>query len=148
MEITKINTFPFSGFEIIKQESIQENFNFLVRLEKDWIENKNRFSKQGEALYKVTLDHKLIAIGGINIDPFKNDSEIGRLRRFYVKKSHRKQKIGSCLIKHILSESKTHFTSIRLKTDNEIASKFYLTLGFKSLDKDVNASHCYFNIDL
>ncbi|WP_408009359.1 hypothetical protein ACJROX_03310 [Pseudalkalibacillus sp. A8] len=43
---------------------------------------KNTFHKPGEALFVVfTPENKLIAIGGLNIDPYADDPKVERLRR-------------------------------------------------------------------
>ncbi|WP_412762903.1 GNAT family N-acetyltransferase [Priestia megaterium] len=38
-------------------------------------------------------------MGGINKDPFSNEGEIGRLRRFYVSKDYRRNGLGRRLLK-------------------------------------------------
>nr|WP_235190072.1 GNAT family N-acetyltransferase [Bacillus gaemokensis] len=39
-----------------------------------------------------------MALGGLNIDPFSSEQEIGRLRRFYVSRDYRRKGIGKLLL--------------------------------------------------
>ena len=67
----------------------------------------------------------LVAIGGLNKDPFSNGQYIGRLRRFYVDKEYRRSGIGSLLVKKIINEAKRFYKILVLHTDTDQADHFY-----------------------
>ena len=55
LKIRQIQDFPFSEYDALKQESLGEGYNFLERLEDEWAQDINRFSKPGEGLYGIFL---------------------------------------------------------------------------------------------
>lgn len=137
-----------SKVEIMKlvTESQNNGFNFLNRLVHDYEKGTNMFDKPGEAIYGVFSErNELIAIGGINIDPFTKEDYIGRLRRFYVAKAYRRKGIGRMLVKQILDTAIINFQTIVLHTDSEQAVKFYQSLGFKKTDRYPKSTH-YLNL--
>ena len=83
----------------------------------------------------------LVAIGGLNKDPFSNGQNIGRLRRFYVDKEYRRKGIGSLLVKKIIEEAKKYYEILVLHTDTEQADKFYSSIGFTKGNLYPNSSH-------
>lgn len=112
-------------------ESKKEGFLFLERLINDYKNGTNTFSKPGEFLYGVfNQEGSVIAIGGINKDPFSTNERIGRLRRFYVSKGYRRKGVGKSLVTRILKDASEHYEIIVLYTDTEDANKFYNSLGF------------------
>ncbi|UTE78353.1 GNAT family N-acetyltransferase [Rossellomorea sp. KS-H15a] len=122
------------------QESKEDGFGFVERLLNDYREGTNRFNKQGEALYGI-YDHgnELIAVGGLNVDP--TSAEKGRVRRFYVKKEHRNEGIGTLLLKQIIFDARRSFNVLVLHTDTEKANHFYTSFGFTKGDRYPNATH-------
>ncbi|MDP1442176.1 GNAT family N-acetyltransferase [Priestia megaterium] len=112
-------------------ESKKEGFLFLERLINDYKNGTNIFSKPGEFLYGVfNQEGSVIAIGGINKDPFSPNERIGRLRRFYVSRDYRRKGVGRSLVTRILKDASEHYEIIVLYTDTEHANKFYTSLGF------------------
>ncbi|CAG9623310.1 GNAT family N-acetyltransferase [Sutcliffiella rhizosphaerae] len=83
----------------------------------------------------------LVAIGGLNKDPFSNELYIGRLRRFYVSKEYRRNGIGSFLVKKIIDEAKKNYKILVLHTDTEQADNFYTSLGFTKENLYPNSRH-------
>ena len=126
------------------EESREEGFRFLERLVNDYREVTNTFSRQGECLFGVKDEGKLIAVGGLNRDPFSGDQHTGRLRRFYVSGDYRRAGIGRALVKRILKEAGVDFDIIVLNTDTEQADQFYRSLGFLKDNKFQNATHYIF----
>ena len=125
-------------------ESKHEGFRFLERLVKDYTSGDNTFNKLGERLYGVyDRDGHLIAVGGINQDPYSGDSSLGRLRRFYVLKDYRRRGVGRLLVNKILNDAKSYFTTVVLKTDTLQADRFYQSLGFQKGDRFPNSTHFY-----
>ncbi|GHB93727.1 GNAT family N-acetyltransferase [Cerasicoccus arenae] len=139
--ITKLETLPYPQIEDLACESETEGYRFLGRLLTEWNNGANRFHKEGEAIYAYWRRRELIAIGGINIDPFLENCSVARLRRLYVRRDQRRQGIGRELVDHILKEACFSFREITLKTDSEQASKFYESMGFSRITEIRHATH-------
>ena len=113
------------------KESKENGFRFLERLVNDYENGTNNFNKPGESLYGVfNKEGQLIAIGGLNIDPYSGEQQIGRLRRFYVSRHYRRKGFGKLLLNKIIYDAKNHYKVLVLNTDTEQANKFYTSLGF------------------
>ncbi|WP_141434287.1 GNAT family N-acetyltransferase [Bacillus sp. 03113] len=123
-------------------ESKADGFRFLERLLNEFKDGSNKFSDFGEVLYGV-FNHKddLLAIGGLNIDPYSKDEKVGRLRRFYVKKEYRNKGLGKLLLDNIIDYAKTYFDILVLYTDTKPADKFYSSYGFKKNNNYPKSSH-------
>jgi GNAT superfamily N-acetyltransferase len=141
-EVKRIdNLFDFDLNSLVK-ESKEEGFRFVERLVKDYINGSNTFNHFGEGLFGVfTEEGVLVAIGGLNKDPFSNEQNIGRLRRFYVSKEYRRYGIGSLLVKKIMGEAKRYYDVLVLHTDTEQADQFYTSIGFLEKNLYPNSSH-------
>ena len=122
------------------KESKAGGYDFIHRTIDDWNSGANKFSKPGERLWGLVLATDLIAIGGLNHDPYAGDENIERIRHLYVQEAHRREGYASVLMRTIIDEAKRHFTVLRLYTDNPAAAKFYETLGFQRVSTP-KASH-------
>jgi GNAT superfamily N-acetyltransferase len=144
---------PIAGMNDLVAEARSQGYRFLERLERDWNTGTNRFSGPGEALYAAftrsaqdTPGHpqeslgQLIAVAGLNRDPFRDDPSLCRLRRVYVRAAWRNQGVGRALIAFILEDARRHFRSIRLRAENHDAARLYERLGFEPIH-DANATH-------
>jgi len=130
-ELKKIKNLLDVNLMDLVTESKKEGFRFLERLINDYKNGTNNFSKSGEVLYGVfNKEGLLIAIGGINKDPFSTNKRTGRLRRFYVSKEYRRMGVGRSLVTRILKDASENYEIIVLYTDTEDANKFYTSLGF------------------
>jgi GNAT superfamily N-acetyltransferase len=115
------------------EESEAEGYRFLKRLVSQYEDGTNRFDKAGEVLYGVWDDKdQLVAIGGLNRDPYSDKSGVGRLRRFYISQHVRRQGIGTLLLKEIINHGRGHFTEIVVRTDSANADAFYRANGFSA----------------
>lgn len=131
-KVNRIQTLITAELFQLVLESKQDGFRFLERLVKEYENGTNTFTKLGESLYGFyTEQGVLIAVGGLNVDPFSNDQNVGRLRRFYVAKEYRRSGVGTLLLNEIISDAKNYFDIIVLHTDTEQAAKFYSAFGFK-----------------
>ena len=72
---------PLPGLATLTAEAAAQGFQFLTTLEQEWQTGANRFSALGEGLFGGFDGPELIAIGGLNRDPFLNDPAVGRIRR-------------------------------------------------------------------
>ncbi|HEO8418491.1 Predicted acetyltransferase [Mycobacteroides abscessus subsp. abscessus] len=132
------------NFELdsLVEHSMEDGFRFVERLVKDYKNEINTFNHFGEILFGVFDEADvLIAIGGLNQDPFSRDQSIGRLRRVYVRKEFRREGIGGLLVKKIMVEARNYYKILVLHTDTEQADNFYISIGFSKSNLYSNASH-------
>ncbi|SMQ79499.1 Ribosomal protein S18 acetylase RimI [Bacillus sp. OV166] len=140
--IEKITNLASIDLTLLMKESNENGFRFTERLVNDFINGKNTFNQRGEGFYGVFNEEGvIIAIGGINIDPFANDPQIGRIRRFYVLKEYRRKGIGRFLINKILFDARKTFKEVVLHTETEDADQFYTSLGFSKSTSYQNSTH-------
>lgn len=115
------------------EESEAEGYRFLKRLVSQYEDGTNTFNKTGEVLYGVWDQHdQLVAIGGLNRDPYSDKSGVGRLRRFYISQNARRQGIGTQLLNEIIEYGRGHFNELVVRTDSSIADAFYRANGFSA----------------
>lgn len=141
-KLMKINNLDTIDLNKLVNESKEEGFCFLTRLVNDYKNGTNTFNKFGEALYGVfTGRGVLVAIGGLNIDPFSSEQIIGRIRRFYVCKEYRRSGIGSMLLTKIIENAKNYFHVLVLYTDTNQGDQFYRSYGFIKGNDYSNSTH-------
>jgi len=131
---------PVPGLEQLQAEALQEGFLFIERLWTEWENGKNRFTGPGEKLFGCMDQAVLVAIGGLNQDPFDGRRGIGRIRRIYVRPGWRNQGIGQALVHTLVENARTTFTALHLRTDNPAAARLYERIGF-SRSLTLNATH-------
>jgi GNAT superfamily N-acetyltransferase len=142
MHVKKILDLFKVDFSSLVEEGKEEGFRFLDRLVNDYENGTNDFKKPSEALFGVyTNEGILIAIGGLNIDPYTKGQKVGRVRRFYVSKNFRRKGIGQILLNKIVNEAKKNFDVLVLHTDTPHASQFYTSFGFLEKYKYPKATH-------
>ena len=128
------------GLEQLQVEALQEGFLFIERLWKEWENGKNRYTGPGEKLFGCMDQAALVAIGGLNQDPFDGRSGIGRIRRVYVRPAWRNKGIGQALVHTLVENARTSFTALHLRTGNPTAARLYERMGF-SRSLILNATH-------
>jgi len=131
---------PVPGMEQLQIEARQEGFLFIERLWQEWQSGKNRFTAPGEKLYGCTDQAALVAIGGLNQNPFEGGRGIGRIRRVYVRPAWRNRGIGEALVHTLVENARTSFTALHLRTGNPTAARLYERIGF-SRSLALNATH-------
>jgi GNAT superfamily N-acetyltransferase len=114
-----------SDIGLLLEESLSEGHRHIQRLVKDYHEGENRFNGTGEALFGVNLNGRVIAICGLNRDPYTKNQGIGRIRRLYVLKRYRRNGIAKKLMEVIIEQARMHYKTLTLFTDNPIADNFY-----------------------
>jgi GNAT superfamily N-acetyltransferase len=136
--IVQIREWPAAAIEGLLAESEQDGFQFVRRAQEEWLSGANTFSKEGEALFAVFENERLLAIGGINHESARN----GRLRRFYVRRGDRRRGIGRQLVHHVLAfAGRNEYTRIGLRCDTDAADRFYRAVGFSRIDSDPRVTH-------
>lgn len=131
------------SLDALLAESQAEGFRFVAKLLKAYEQGSNRFDQAGECLLGMfTHDNELVAIGGLNQDPYQQKPHQGRLRHFYVLSAHRQQGLGFALLMALINAAVPHFTHLTLRTPGTQASaRFYERHGFLPATSEHN-SHC------
>ncbi len=114
----------------MQAEARKEGYNFLENLLKEWLSGENRFDAAGEILCGHLDQGLLIAVGGLNCDPFLGDPTVGRVRRLYVRQAWRNKGIGGALLDSLLGVARQNFCKVRLRTENARAARLYERKGF------------------
>ncbi len=133
-------TLPVPGLAALQSEARAEGFQFIDTLVEQWATGENRFDRPGETLLGCFDQGVLTAVGGLNIDPFLNDPETGRIRRVYVRPAWRSQGLGRTLVTALLDHARLHFRVVRLRAVNPDVARLYERLGFHPIH-DANATH-------
>jgi GNAT superfamily N-acetyltransferase len=131
------------GIGPLRAEALAEGYKFIEKLVGEWATGENRFSAPGEILCG-SIDHGLlVAVGGLNRDPFLDTPSIGRIRRVYVRPAWRKQGLGTAIIGWLLNHARQHFECVRLRAENPTAARLYQKLGFMPI-ADPSATHIFY----
>jgi len=94
IEIRKLLELPVAELQPLLDESRAEGFEFMDRLLAEYLNGSNQFNEPREVLFGAYCGLKLIAIGGLNRDPYLTDSDIARVRHLYVLSAWRNKGIG------------------------------------------------------
>ena len=121
---------PVPGIERLQSEALDEGYDFIETLVDEWASASNRFDALGETLCGHLDEGMLVAVGGLNCDPFACRPDMGRIRRVYVRAGWRNRGIGRALVTALVDEARNHFTCVRLRAENEGAARLYESMGF------------------
>ncbi len=124
---------PVPGIAQMQLEARQQGYKFLETLMSEWVSGANRFNAEGEILCGYLEQGVVVAIGGLNRDPFVNDSTVGRIRRVYVRQAWRNKGIGGALLDRLIEVARQHFKSVRLRAENTQAARLYERKGFEPI---------------
>lgn len=125
---------------LLLDASMIEGYDFVERLVRDWEAGSNRFDRSGEILLQVRGDGGLVAVGGLNVDPYLDDPTVGRIRHVYVLPSARRSGVGSLLVRTLVWHARGRFSRVRLRVGTPRGGPFYEALGFSPIDEP-NATH-------
>ncbi len=131
-----------SGFLDLAREARAEGYGFLDRLGREWADGSNRFDQPGECLLGLFEGGELVAVGGLNRDPYAVDPGTGRIRHLYVAPKWRRAGLATRLTRELLLRGGLGFARLRLRTDNPAAAQLYEGLGFTSVD-ETDATHAW-----
>ena len=128
------------GLDVLRTEAEDEGFRFMGRLVAEWRSGVNRFDGPGEVLLGAFRGAELLAVCGLNRDPYAAGEGVGRLRHLYVRVAERRRGLASALVRAALERAGSAFHSVRLRTGTPEAASFYATLGFVAVEAE-GASH-------
>jgi GNAT superfamily N-acetyltransferase len=112
-------------------EAEGQGHRFMRRLSEDWASGVNRFAGPGELLLGGWAGERLVAVGGLNKDPYVSADTVGRLRHVYVLGDVRRLGIGTLIVERIIAEASARFSLLRLRTMAAEGAAFYDRLGFQ-----------------
>lgn len=137
--ITRIQQLDSHTLEELRAESSREGYRFVERLCEEWVSGANRFSGPGEALFFAVAGGQVVGVCGLNCDPYVRDPHVGRVRRLYVSRAHRRSGVGGALLEAVVAYARCHFKVLRVRT--EAASKFYAAHGFRCISSEPETTH-------
>ncbi len=121
---------PLPGMECLQSEAKAEGYDFIEALVEQWASAENRFDAPGEILCGHMDQGVLVAVGGLNCDPFAGRPDIGRIRKVYVRQAWRSRGVGRALVTTLVEEARIHFRCVRLRAENANAALLYEKIGF------------------
>ena len=119
-----------SAAEPLRADGDAHGIDFVRRLFEEWESGANRFDRPGEIALGAWRDDRLVALGGLNRDPYTAEDGVGRLRHVYVLSSHRRLGVGALLVGCLLREAASRFRIVRMRAVSPEAAAFYRHLGF------------------
>ena len=131
---------PVPGIDSLQSEALAEGYDFIQTLIEQWANAENRFNAPGEILCGHLDQGLLVAVGGLNCDPFAGRSDMGRIRRVYVRPAWRNKGIGRALVISLIDQARTHFRCVRLRAENAEAARLYERIGFVQVESP-DATH-------
>jgi len=141
IEFMRLEQLPIDDLQPMLEESREQGFEFLDRFVEEYVNKINQFNKPREVLFGAYSGQTLIAIGGLNRDPYLQESDIARVRHVFVLSRWRNQGIGKQLVQRLINEAKNHFSLLTLRTFNPQADAFYREIGFQTKPEIKNVSH-------
>lgn len=126
----------------LRAEARAEGYRFVDTLAEDWETGHNRFDRPGELLLAAWDGGMMIAVGGLNRDPYPCASGTGRLRHVFVAAARRRSGMGGALVRRLMDGAHDHFDRVRLRTASAKAGLFYECLGFVRTNED-HATHVW-----
>jgi GNAT superfamily N-acetyltransferase len=136
-----INACLPSGLDELAGFAAAEGFGMVDRLIKDHRDGSNTFSKRGESLWVSEQGGRILAVGGINVDPYFDLPSLGRIRHLYVHPRFRRSGIGRQLIQLIEGSGSEYFDTFQLFTAEVAASRFYEAMGYAPVNGQWKVSH-------
>lgn len=98
---------------------------FMARLRDGWLDGTKRFDRPGEVLLGAWSGGRLVAVGGITLDPYHPAPDLGRIRHFYVMSDARRRGVALALLHQLTEHGRSHFARLRLRTSNPAAALMY-----------------------
>lgn len=138
--ITRVDSVPPDVDELLTA-SRAEGYDLVERFVAGWEDGSNRFDLPGEVVLEVRLEGRLVALGGLNRDPYHGDPTVGRIRHVYVHPDARGTGAGSALVIALMDHARDAFARVRLRAGPPAVGDFYVALGFQSTPDEENSTH-------
>ncbi|MBD3340546.1 MAG: GNAT family N-acetyltransferase [Candidatus Lokiarchaeota archaeon] len=140
--IEEIKILEEDTIEELIHESENEGYRFLSKMFSQWNSRENQFQKENEKAIIFRENNKVIAIGGINEEPYLKRKDFGRLRGVYVLPSFRRKHVGKEIVKHLIDFGNKYYKAITLRVpDNIEAYPFYESIGFEMTNEYESVTH-------
>ncbi len=139
--IERIDCLAIDRLNLLVLEASATGFHALSRLLDEWQSGRNRFDQPGEAIFIANDNGKIVGVCGLNRDPYLGDPTVGRVRHLYVALDHRRNGIGTRLVRAVMGVAMGSFTRVRVRTDSPDADVFYRSLGFMRFADEAACSH-------
>jgi GNAT superfamily N-acetyltransferase len=140
-QIKMVHSVTHEEFEALTKMSLAEGYAFVQQLVDEYQSGTNRFDGQGGVLLGGYVEHELIAVGGVQRDPYLNDPAVGRVRHVYVQPTYRRLGVGRLLMGALIEHARNHFEILTLRTPTTHGDAFYTTLGFSREPRFAEATH-------
>ena len=131
MDIARLTTAPAGPLADLVAESEREGLPLVRRLVDEWASGATRFDGPGEALFVAREGARVVAVGGLSVDPYAARPDVGRVRHLYVRPTHRRRAVGAALVSTIIATARGRFARLHLRTNNPAAARLYERLGFR-----------------
>ncbi|WP_027055397.1 GNAT family N-acetyltransferase [Mesorhizobium erdmanii] len=128
------------AFDRLKDESRLEGYWMLVRLADGWASGRNIFHKRGEALYGAWHGRELAGVCDLNIDPYVEGGDQGRVRHLFVSAPHRRAGLGRMLVETVIDRARRYFIMLNTRAPPQ-AFVFYERLGFQRVEGEEFVTH-------
>lgn len=142
-EVKEISDLSKVSIDHLVKQSESEGYRFLTRLVEHFQDGTQQFDQPGEALLGVWKADELVALGGVQKNPYTEDAETARLKRFYVEPEERRHGVGSMLLTACLDKAKENFSKVTCRTDSAKADAFYRHNGFSVTTDSPETTHQY-----
>ena len=133
----------WTRLHILVSEALAEGHSFPESLLADLLSGANRFEGPGEVLLGAFDGSTLIAVGGLNRDPYTEEVGVGRIRRVYVLCGSRGTGVGTLLVRALMSRAAPHYHTVALRAATEDAGRFFEELGFSPSSVRNGATHVW-----
>lgn len=115
---------------MLKSEA--QGHRFVRRLIEEMSDGRNRFDKEGEALFVAENDGKILGVCGLNQDAMSGRPKTARLRHLFIDPMARGNGVGTALVRTCIDLARQHADLIVLRTYCADASAFYGRIGFRA----------------
>ncbi|WP_203074210.1 GNAT family N-acetyltransferase [Falsiroseomonas ponticola] len=140
LRIARVVQLP-EGFAELAADAHASGERMLAVLREDWEAGTIRFDGWGEALFALQGPNGLVGLGGLTRDPFAGDDVVGRVRRFYIRRSARRAGAGRALLGAIVAAAtEAGYPRLRVRAPAS-AFAFYEACGFLRAVREKGATH-------
>ncbi len=116
---------------MLAETARQDGYNHILRIAEERSAGINRFERRGESLLGAHDQGRLIAVGGMTVEPSRVDWL--RMRRFYVSRQYRGRGIGRRLAEHLLEHARSFTPVVTVHAGSDDAISFWQAMGFQPL---------------